>query len=171
MNMFTTFSHVFILVSIILISSTTCTKITDKEIKHLCSKTSNPDRCYKLLKSDHRITNVDAKGLAQISIDLAAKNAKEIHSVLNALVQGTHSARLREMYNRCSKNYNDAIRHLEAAKNNLKSGGVQVADASKDNKQCEEVFRVDHSHMKKKNDDFNFVLSVVKVVVNNLNKK
>ncbi|KAL7128655.1 hypothetical protein ABFS83_13G008800 [Erythranthe nasuta] len=168
MNMFTTFSHVFILVSIIFISSTTCTKITDEEIKQLCSKTSNLNRCYKLLKSDHRITNVDAKGLAEISIDLASKNAKEIHSVLSVLANGTRSSQLREMYNHCAANYYNIIRDLEEAKKNPNMGAAQVAVASEEIKSCKIVFAVDHSHVSKKNEDFSFLLSVVRVTVDNL---
>ncbi|KAI3468918.1 hypothetical protein Pfo_025581 [Paulownia fortunei] len=175
-------SSVLILMSIIFMSITASSighKIKDTEIKHLCSKTSNLGGCYKLLKSDHRTANVDARGLAEVSVDLASNKANKIHSQLNSFAKATHDSRLRNKYDLFTKNYNDVIRDLEVAKNNLHSGAyrnmpVQVKDASEEIKNCEKVFdgaSSDHAHIKKKNQDFEFLLSIVKVMLDNLNKK
>ncbi|KAI3455855.1 hypothetical protein Pfo_012518 [Paulownia fortunei] len=175
-------SFVLILVSIIFLSitpSSTCHKITDTEIKHLCSKTSNLGGCYKLLKSDHRTANVDARGLAEVAVDLASNKANKIHSQLNSFAKATHDSRLRNIYNLCSKNYNDVIRDLKVTKNNLHSGAyrnmpVQVKDAYEEIKNCEKVFdgaSSDQANIKKKNQDFEFLLSIVKVTSDNLEKK
>ncbi|XP_011101767.1 pectinesterase inhibitor-like [Sesamum indicum] len=149
-------SIVLILIPTVFMSiapSATGNKLTDIEIKHLCSKTNNLGSCYKLLKSDPRTTNVDARGLAEVSVDLASKKS-------------------------CSSNYTDAIRDLKAIKNYLKSGAfknipVQVKDASEEIKQCKKVFggaTSDGAHIKKKNQEFEFLISIVEVTSNNLNK-
>ncbi|KAL7086641.1 hypothetical protein ACP275_13G013700 [Erythranthe tilingii] len=140
-----------ILLSIIFISISPLSlglKVTDTQIKHICSKTSNPDRCFKLLKSDHRITNADAKGLAQISFNLAS-----------------------------NQSYNDIIRDLEViAKSNVKSGFVdRVKNAFEENKNCEIKLlhrgSSDRAHLKNKIEDVKFLLSVVKAITDNLHKK
>ncbi|PIM99405.1 hypothetical protein CDL12_28092 [Handroanthus impetiginosus] len=156
----------------------TAHKVTDTEIKHLCSKSSHPARCYELLKSDHRTANVDAKGLVEVSVDLAAKKANKIHSQLNSFSKATHDSRFRNLYDSCSKNYNDAIRNLEVAKSNLHSGAyknihAQVKDASEEIKTCEKVLgeaSSDHAHIKKKSQDLEFRLNVVKITSDNLKK-
>ncbi|KAL2226293.1 UNVERIFIED_CONTAM: hypothetical protein Sindi_1988000 [Sesamum indicum] len=174
-------SIVLILIPTVFMSiapSATGNKLTDIEIKHLCSKTSNLESCYKLLKSDPRTTNVDARGLAEVSVDLASKKAKKLHSVINSVVNKTHDSRLKTIYQSCSSNYNDAIRDLKAIKNYLKSGAfknipVQVKDASEEIKQCKKVFggaTSDGAHIKKKNQEFEFLISIVEVTSNNLNK-
>ncbi|KAK4421959.1 hypothetical protein Salat_2146600 [Sesamum alatum] len=115
----------FILVSIVVMSMTptsTSNKLTDTKIKHLCSKTSNVGVCYKLSKSDPRTANVDVRGLAEVSVDLASNKAKKTHSLLNSSVNATHDSRLKNIYKLCSSNYNDAIRDLKAIKNYLHSG-------------------------------------------------
>lgn len=175
-------SSILILVSIIFLSITPSSighKVTDTEIKHLCSKTNNHEDCYKLLKSDHRTTNVDARGLAEVSVDLASNKASKIHSQLNSFAKGTHKSQLRNIYNLCSKNYNDVIRDLKVVKNNLLSGAyknipIQVTDATEEIKSCKQVFDAapsDYMHMKTKNKDVEFLLSIVKVTSDNLNQK
>ncbi|KAG8385147.1 hypothetical protein BUALT_Bualt03G0011500 [Buddleja alternifolia] len=176
-------SSVLTLISIIFLSitpSSTSNQITDTEIKHLCSKTSNLVQCFKLLKSDHRTSNVDAKGLSEISIDLTNNKANKIHSQLNSLVKATRDLHMRNIYNSCSKNYDDAIRDLEVAKKNLKSDAyknmhAQVKDASEEIKSCEKMFNgassSDHAHIKKKNQYLEFLVSIVKVTADNLNMK
>ncbi|PIN22704.1 Pectinesterase [Handroanthus impetiginosus] len=175
-------SSVMILISIVFISmtpSSTANNLTDNEIKHLCSKTVNLEACYKLLKSDHRTAKVDAKGLAEVSVDLASNKANKTRTQLNSLAKATHDSQLRNLYNLCSKNYEDTIRDLEDAKKNLHSGAykdisVQVNDAVEEVKNCQIVFNgasSDHAHIKKKNKDFEFHLNIVKVKSDNLNKK
>ncbi|KAK4421961.1 hypothetical protein Salat_2146800 [Sesamum alatum] len=172
---------VFILVSIVLMSVTptsTGHKLTDTEIKHLCSKTNNVGGCYKLLKSDPRTTNVDARGLAEVSVDLASNKANKTHSLLNSSVNATHDSRLKNIYKLCSSNYNDAIRDLKAIKNYLHLGTYknipsQVKDADEEIKQCKKVYggaTSDRSHIKKKNQEFELLISIVKVTSDNLNK-
>ncbi|KAL8031246.1 hypothetical protein ABFX02_13G012300 [Erythranthe guttata] len=140
-----------ILLSIIFISISPLSlgfKVTDTQIKYICSKTSNPNRCFKLLKSDHRIINADAKGLAQISINLAS-----------------------------TQSYNDIIRDLEViAKDKVKSSFVdRVKNAFEENKSCEiKLFHrgsSDRAHLKNKIEDVKFLLSVVKAMTDNLHKK
>ncbi|KAL0374612.1 UNVERIFIED_CONTAM: hypothetical protein Sradi_3376900 [Sesamum radiatum] len=158
--------------------SATGNKLTDTEIKHLCSKTNNLESCYKLLKSDPRTKNVDAKGLLEISVDLASKKANKTYSLINSFVNTTHDSRLKNIYKSCSSNYNDVIRDLKAIKKYLKSGAfknihVQVKDASEEIKQCKKVFggtSRDGAHIKKKNQEFEFLISIVEVTSNNLNK-
>ncbi|KAI3455856.1 hypothetical protein Pfo_012519 [Paulownia fortunei] len=179
MAIFRTFCMLILIIFISIIPSSTGHKIKDTEIKHLCSKTSNLGRCYKLLKSDHRTTNVDAKGLAEVSVDLASNNANKIYSQLNSFAKATHDSRLRNIYNSCSKNYDDAIRDLEVVKKNLHSGAynnipVQVKDVSEEIKSCEKVFNgasSDHANIKKRNQDFEFLISIVKITLDNLKKK
>ncbi|KAK4440312.1 hypothetical protein Salat_0366100 [Sesamum alatum] len=174
-------SFVFILVTIVFMSMTptsTCNKLTDTEIKHLCSKTSNVGGCYKLLKSDPRTANVDARGLAKVSVDLASNKANKTHSLLNSFVNATHDSRLKNIYKLCSSNYNDAIRDLKAIKNYLHSGAYknipsQVKDASEEIKQCKKVYggaNSDRAHIKKKNQEFELLISIVEVTSDNLNK-
>ncbi|KAL0410537.1 UNVERIFIED_CONTAM: hypothetical protein Slati_3643400 [Sesamum latifolium] len=154
-------SFVLILISIALMSiapSATGNKFTDTEIKNLCSKTNNIGSCYKLLKSDPRTKNVDARGLVEISVDTTHD------SLINSFVNTTHDSRLKNIYQSCSSNYNDIIRDLKVIKNYLKSGAfknihVQVKDASEEIKQCKKVFggaTIDGAHIKKKNQELNF---------------
>ncbi|KAK6161651.1 hypothetical protein DH2020_005032 [Rehmannia glutinosa] len=173
-------SIVLILVSIILISispSSIAHKLTDTEIKHLCSKTRNPEGCYTILKSDHRTANIDAKGLAQVSLDLASERARKIQAQLNAFAKATHDSRLRNVYESCSKKYDDIVHDLEAAKKNLRSKHVpiRVKDASEENKSCEKVLdgasTSDRTYLQKKIQDVKFMLTIVKVMWDNLNKK
>ncbi|KAG8385223.1 hypothetical protein BUALT_Bualt03G0019800 [Buddleja alternifolia] len=178
-----TSSYVLILIAIVFTSiapSLASNKVTDTEIKQLCSKTKNLAVCYKLLKSDHRTTNVDAKGLADISVDLASNKAHKIHSQLNSFAKTTRDSHLKNIYNSCSKNYEAAIHDLEVAKKNLKSSvyknmPVQVKDTSEEIKSCENLLNGassnDHAHIKKKNQDFEFLVSIVKIMVDNLKKK
>ncbi|KAL9145015.1 hypothetical protein ABFS82_13G012000 [Erythranthe guttata] len=176
----TSSSMSLILLSIIFISISPLSlglKVTDAQIKHICSKTSNPDRCFKLLKSDHRIINADAKGLAQISINLASTHVKKLLSELNSLAKATHDSRSKNIYNFCSKSYNDIIRDLEViAKSNVKSGFVdRVKNAFEENKSCEiKLFHrgsSDRAHLKNKIEDVKFLLSIVKAMTDNLHKK
>lgn len=186
MNVYcTSFVSIFLSIIVISISPSSSSssslghKLTDTEIKQLCSKTGNLESCYKILKSDHRTSNVDARGLAEVSIDLASKKANQIHSELNSMAKATRNSRSRNTYSLCSKNYNDIIRDLEAAKNKLKLGAyndipIQVKDASEENKNCEQVFHggpIDRAHLKKKINDVQLMLSIVTVMTNNLNKK
>ncbi|KAK4415598.1 hypothetical protein Salat_2667200 [Sesamum alatum] len=175
-------SVVLILVSIVfmlLASSSIGHKLTDVEIKQLCSKTNYLEGCYKLLKSDPRTGNVDARGLAEVSVALASKKANKIHSLLNSLVSATHNSRLRNIYKLCSSNYNDVVRDLKVIKNYLHSSAyknipVQVKDAAEEIKQCKKAFGVepsDHVQIKKKMLEFELVLSIVDVTSDNLNKK
>ncbi|KAL0386059.1 UNVERIFIED_CONTAM: hypothetical protein Sradi_3000200 [Sesamum radiatum] len=153
-------------------------KLTDTEIKHLCSKTSNRENCYQVLKSDPRTRNVDARCLAEVSIDLASKKATKTHSLINSFVNKTHDSRLKNIYKSCSSNYNDAIRDLKVIKNYLKSGAfknipVQVKDASEEIKQCKKVFggaTSDGAHIKKRNQEIEFLISIVEVTSSNLRK-
>ncbi|PIM99406.1 hypothetical protein CDL12_28093 [Handroanthus impetiginosus] len=160
-------------------TSSTAHYLTDNEIKHLCSKTGNLEACHKLLKSDHRTAKVDAKGLTEVSVDLASNKANKIRTQLNSFSKATHDSGLRNLYNLCSKNYDDAIRDLEVAKKNLHSGAykdisIQINDAVEEVKICEIVFNgasSDRAHIKKKNKDLEFCLNIVKVTSDNLNKK
>ncbi|KAG8385145.1 hypothetical protein BUALT_Bualt03G0011300 [Buddleja alternifolia] len=129
-------SSVLILISIILVTvtpSSASNQMTGIEIKHLCSKTSNSARCYKLLKSNH---HTDC--LAGSSVDLAYNKANKIRSELNSFSKATHDSHMRNIYNSCSKNYDDAIRDLEVAKQNL------------------------NSDIKGKNQEVKFIVSIVK---------
>ncbi|KAL0352711.1 UNVERIFIED_CONTAM: hypothetical protein Sangu_0852400 [Sesamum angustifolium] len=181
MTIFST-SLVFILISIIFISITPSSigqKLTDTEIKHLCSKTNNLEGCYKLLKSDPRTANVDARGLVEVSVDLASNKANKTHSLFNSFINTTHDSRLKNIYKKCSSNYNDVIRDLKFIKNSLRSSAyknihVQVKDAFEEIKQCKKVFggaSNDRAHIKKKTQEFEFLLSIVDVTSGNLNKK
>ncbi|KAG8385144.1 hypothetical protein BUALT_Bualt03G0011200 [Buddleja alternifolia] len=175
-------SSVLILISIVFASiapSSAGNKVTDTKIRQLCSKTSNLMVCYKLLKSDHRTANVDAKGLAEISVDLAYNKANKVHSQLNSFAKAVQVSHLRNIYNLCTKNYEDAIHDLEVAKKNLKSGAyknmpIQVKDAFEEIKSCENVLNgatsTDDADIKKKNQDVKFLVSIVKVTADNLNK-
>ncbi|KAG8382342.1 hypothetical protein BUALT_Bualt05G0067400 [Buddleja alternifolia] len=173
---------ILILMFIIFLSitpSSATNQITDTDIKHLCSKTSNVVQCFKLLKSDHRTSNVDAKGLAEISVDLAYNMANKIHTQLNSFAKATHDSHMRNIYNSCSKTYNDVIRDLEVAKQNLKLGAyenmhVQVTDAPNEIKICEKMLNgvsSDRAHIKKQNQEFEFLVRIVKVMFDNLSKK
>ncbi|KAL0442360.1 UNVERIFIED_CONTAM: hypothetical protein Slati_1958700 [Sesamum latifolium] len=144
-------------------------KLTDTEIKHLCSKTSNLGGCYKLLKSDPRTANVDARGLAEVSIDLASNKANKTYSLINSFINTTHDSQLKNIYKLCSSNYNDVIRDFKAIKNYLHAGSyknipVQVKDASEEIKQCKKVFggaTNDRAHIKKKNQELEFLINIV----------
>ncbi|KAK6150196.1 hypothetical protein DH2020_017721 [Rehmannia glutinosa] len=173
---------VLILISIIFISVTPSSaghKMTDTEINYLCSRTINRVACYKFLKSDPRTANVDAKGIADVSIDLASKEANKIMSRFNRLAEASKSQKT--LYRQCAKNYNDAIRDLEVAKKNLHAGVYkyvhgQVQDASEEIKSCDKLFKGKsnipvNADIMKKNQDFEFLLSVVKVLTDNLNIK
>ncbi|KAL0346799.1 UNVERIFIED_CONTAM: hypothetical protein Scaly_1695900 [Sesamum calycinum] len=140
----TSFVLTFITIVFISITQSATGRLTDTEIRHLCSKTNNSGGCYKLLKSDPRTANVDARGLAEVSTDLASKKANIIHSLINSLVNATHDSQLKNIYKSCSSNYNDVIRDLKAIKNYIKSGAfknihVQVKDAYEEVKQCKKV--------------------------------
>ncbi|KAL2244558.1 UNVERIFIED_CONTAM: hypothetical protein Sindi_2724000 [Sesamum indicum] len=164
-------SFVFILISIV-------TKLTDTEIKHLCSKTSNFGGCYKLLKSDPRTTNVDERGLAEVSVDLASNKANKTYSLINSFINATHDSQLKNIYKLCSSNYYDVIRDLRVIKNYLHSGAdknipVQVKDASEEIKQCKKVLggaTGDRAHIKKKNQELEFLISVVEITSDNVKK-
>ncbi|KAK4428738.1 hypothetical protein Salat_1173700 [Sesamum alatum] len=153
-------------------------KLTDTEIKNLCSKTINLGGCYKLLKSDPHTTNADARGLAEVLIDLASNKANKTHSLLNSFVNATHDSRLKNICKLCSSNYNDVIRDLKVVKNYLHSGAyrnihVQVKDASEEIRQCKKVYggaSSHHAHIKKKNHEFEFLLGIVEVTLDKLNK-
>ncbi|KAK4382578.1 hypothetical protein Sango_2857300 [Sesamum angolense] len=174
-------SFMLTLISIVFMSiapPVTSNRLTDTDIKHLCSKTNNLESCYKLLKSDPRTTNVDARGLAEVSVDLASKKANKIHSLINSFVNKSHDSRLKNIYKSCSSNYNDAIHDLNVIKNYLKSGAfknipVQVKDASDEIKQCKKVFggaTSDGAHIKKRNQEVEFLISIVEVTSSNLSK-
>ncbi|KAK4421957.1 hypothetical protein Salat_2146400 [Sesamum alatum] len=137
-------------------------KLTDTEIKYLCSKTSNVRGCYKLLKFDSRTANVDARGIAEVSVDLASNKANKTHSLLTSSVNATHDSRLKNIYKLCPNNYNDAIRNLKAIKNYQLSSAYknipsQVKDGYEEIKQCKKVYGEaisDRAHIKKKNPEF-----------------
>ncbi|KAK4382584.1 hypothetical protein Sango_2857900 [Sesamum angolense] len=78
-------------------SHVTSNRLTDTEIKHLGSKTNNLENCYKLLKFDPRTTNVDARGLAEVSVDLTSKKANKIHSLINSFVNKIHDSRFKNI--------------------------------------------------------------------------
>ncbi|KAL0336527.1 UNVERIFIED_CONTAM: hypothetical protein Sradi_4864600 [Sesamum radiatum] len=174
-------SFMLTLISIVFISitpSVTSNRLTDTEINHLCSNTNNLENCYKLLKSDPRTSNVDARGLAEVSVDLASKKANKIHSLINSFVNKSHDSRLKNIYKSCSNNYNDAIYDLKVIKNYFKSGAfknipIQVKDASDEIKQCKKVFGVstsDCAHIKKRNQAVEFLISIVEATSSNLSK-
>ncbi|KAL7089633.1 hypothetical protein ACP275_13G196400 [Erythranthe tilingii] len=157
--------------------SSTGHKITDTQIKHLCSKTHNFNGCYKLLKSDYHSVHVDLQGLAGLSIDLALKVGNKSNSYLNSLAEETHDSQLRNVYGLCSDNYNDAIHDLEVAKENLNTGSyskmpVQIKDAFKETESCNDLLETstDPADIKKKNRHFQFLISIVMVISINLNK-
>ncbi|KAL3616758.1 hypothetical protein CASFOL_039152 [Castilleja foliolosa] len=115
-------SIVSILVFIIFLSITsslTGHKLNDNDIKRLCAKTNNSKRCYKLIKPDHHLSNVDSKGLFNGLVDKASREAKNIQSELNSFPKTTHYSKLRNEYNLCSKKYNDAIHKLEISKDEI----------------------------------------------------
>ncbi|KAL7131253.1 hypothetical protein ABFS83_13G186000 [Erythranthe nasuta] len=159
--------------------SSTGHKITDTQIKHLCSKTHNFNGCYKLLKSDYHSVHVDLQGLAGFSLDLALKVGNKISSYLNSLAEETHDSQLRNVYGLCSDNYNDAIHDLEVAKENLNTGSyskmpVQIKDAFEETENCKDLLDIststDPADIKKKNRHFQFLISIVMVISINLNK-
>ncbi|KAL0386051.1 UNVERIFIED_CONTAM: hypothetical protein Sradi_2999400 [Sesamum radiatum] len=153
-------------------------RLIDTEIKHLCSKTSNFENCYKVLNSDPRTRNMDARGLAEVSIDLASKKANKTHSLINSFVNKTHDSRLKNIYKSCYSHYNDAIRDPKVIKNYLKSGAfknipIQVKDASEEIIKCKKVFgraTSDGAHIKNKNQEIKFLISIVEVTSSNLSR-
>ncbi|GFQ04471.1 pectinesterase inhibitor [Phtheirospermum japonicum] len=160
-------------------SSSTGHKLTDADIKHLCSKTSSSGGCFKVIKSDHRTANVDSKGLFNGLVDKASRKAKNIQSELNTFAKATHDSKLRNEYKLCSEKYNDAIHKLEVAKEKLKSGAyksvyVPVKDTYEDIKSCQKTLKGasnGHAQILKKNNDLEFLLSIAKAAANDLNKK
>ncbi|KAL7086638.1 hypothetical protein ACP275_13G013400 [Erythranthe tilingii] len=177
MPIFLTTSFDSILLSIIILISISPLpsighKITVLEIKKLCSKTSNPDNCYKLLKSDHRTINIDEKGLVQVSIDLASKVANKIHFELESEAKATNDSRSKNVYNVCSKSYNNIIRDLRLSKNNLKSGVARVKNISEEIERCKKAFSGASARIKKTNEAaFGFVLSIVRIMLDNFVKR
>ncbi|KAK4421963.1 hypothetical protein Salat_2147000 [Sesamum alatum] len=100
------------------------------------------------------------------------------HIPFNSSVSATHDSRLKNIYKLCSSNYNDAIRDLKAIKNYLHSGAYknipsQVKDAYEEIKQCKKVYggaTTDRAHIKKKNQEFELLISIVELTSDNLNK-
>ncbi|GER40985.1 invertase inhibitor [Striga asiatica] len=171
---------VIITISSASISSSTCHKLNDNEIKHLCSKTSNLLNCYKLIKTDNRTTNHGSNGLANYLIEMATQKAKKIQAELNSFAnKATQHSELRKKYSLVSKKYSEIIRNLEAAKKDIKSHAYKnlygpVKSAYEETVKSVKLLGgfMDHrAHLQKQNKDLEFVLSIAKAVGDGLNKK
>ncbi|CAA3008483.1 pectinesterase inhibitor-like [Olea europaea subsp. europaea] len=167
------------LIFLSVIPSSICRILNENDLKHICLKTSNPFACLDQFKSDNRSRNTDEKGLAEIAVDLAMKNANETHAVYNELYSRTNDYRLQEKYMSCSKNYNDAIRDLEEMKyelnnNRTKLIHVEINDALQEVNTCIRAFerdQIDPVKMDFANERFKLLCDMVKIAAESLVQK
>ncbi|KAK2647226.1 hypothetical protein Ddye_022421 [Dipteronia dyeriana] len=100
-------------------------KVSNKEnqvINDICSKTTNPSNCLRLLKSISGTSTADLKGIAKIVLDLARSNATKTLDLINTLIPKTHDFRLKEGYRTCSEVYDNATDEINNAKSDFIQG-------------------------------------------------
>ncbi|TXG71455.1 hypothetical protein EZV62_000034 [Acer yangbiense] len=100
-------------------------KVSTKEnqlINDICSKTTNPSNCLRLLKSISRTGTVDLKGIAKIILDLPLSNATKTLDLVNSLIPKTNDFRLKEGYLTCSEVYDNAIDEIKNAESDFIQG-------------------------------------------------
>ncbi|XP_073158759.1 pectinesterase inhibitor-like [Henckelia pumila] len=156
-------------------------KEKDGELRDLCSKTHDPDLCWKLLKSERSKFHTDTKGVVEVSIDLAKEKAKETKDKLSRLGEESKNEKLKVKYFSCKKNYDDAIRDLNEAKEKLRkkeyySGMIPVLvdDVIDEVKSCNNDFdngAYDPARIQKMNVEFGVYVDLVKVAVDCLLKE
>ncbi|KAL3498657.1 hypothetical protein ACH5RR_041389 [Cinchona calisaya] len=91
-------------------------------IDTICSRTTNPSLCFKVLNADPRTPGASLKDLGQISLDLATPHAKTTHTFIQSLVQKATDPKLKVQLNSCLRNYNEAIKDLDEGRKALNSG-------------------------------------------------
>ncbi|KAL3505587.1 hypothetical protein ACH5RR_030969 [Cinchona calisaya] len=94
-------------------------------INDVCSESRNPPSCIKALHSDPRSASADLKGLAKISINLSTKSAKSTWKLVDALKKNATNKSLKEIYDSCLENYDEAIYDLDDCTRLLGSGDFQ----------------------------------------------
>ncbi|TXG71454.1 hypothetical protein EZV62_000033 [Acer yangbiense] len=111
-------------------------KVSTKEnqlINDICSKTTNPSNCLRLLKSISRTGTVDLKGIAKIILDLPLSNATKTLDLVNSLIPKTNDFRLKEGYLTCSEVYDNAIDEIKNAESDF------IQDRSQQKSEQEQV--------------------------------
>jgi pectinesterase inhibitor-like protein len=148
------------------------------KIDNICSRTQNHSFCLDVLRSTHRKPDLDLRGLAQITLDLASSNATKTINLLHSLIKQTKSPQLRECYTSCSQNYDTLIGDLDQAKIYLSSrdhSGVNVITAGvlAEISDCKERFAeplVDPSTLPKRNRDLENICTIILVISNVLSQ-
>ncbi|KAL2494041.1 pectinesterase inhibitor-like [Forsythia ovata] len=168
-----------VLIYLLVIPSSMCHPLEEKDLRHICSKTHNSSECLNQFKSDPRSLNTDEKGLAGVAVDLALNKANAVHTQYNQLYRDSKDSKLQEKYIACSKNYNDAIRDLQLVKkfldiNRYKLIPVEINDALQEVASCRNAFKrepIDPAHSDDHNKEFQLLSYMVKVTSQRLIKK
>lgn len=154
-------------------------KEKDGDLRSLCSKTHDPDICWKLLKPERSRFHTDTTGVVEVAMDLAKVKANEIQDKLSRLGEESKNEKMKEKYRSCSKNYSDAIRDLIEAKRMLRkreySGiAVLVDDVIDEMKSCHNNFdngASDPAHIQNRNMEFRVYADLLNVAVDCLLKE
>ncbi|KAK1592315.1 hypothetical protein Q3G72_022967 [Acer saccharum] len=151
-------------------------KVSTKEnqlINDICSKTTNPSNCLRLLKSISGTGTADLKGIAKIILDLAHSNATKTLDLVNSLIPKTNDFRLKEGYLTCFEVYDNAIDEINEAESDFIQGdyssmNIQASAAMTEAVTCDDETQglpIDPS-VRKGNQDLLDLCKIILVVAN-----
>ncbi|XP_075481349.1 pectinesterase inhibitor-like [Primulina tabacum] len=154
-------------------------KDKDGDLRDLCSKTHDPELCWKLLKPERSRFHTDTTGVVEVAIELAKGKADEIQDKISRLGEESNNEKMKEKYWSCSKNYGDVIRDLNEAKRMLRKREysalpVLVDDVIDELKSCHNNFdngAFDPAHIQNRNMEFRVYADLLKVAVDCLLKE
>ncbi|GMP76215.1 hypothetical protein CsSME_00032993 [Camellia sinensis var. sinensis] len=111
-------------------------------INQICHKTQNPSLCSQILPHSSRR---DLKALGQIAIDITQTNVKQTSNLIVSLSRQTTNPELKNILSTCAKNYEDASRNLDVARQSMTSSNIfsvhaRASDAESDLNNCDDEF-------------------------------
>ncbi|CAN8284314.1 unnamed protein product [Cochlearia groenlandica] len=96
-------------------------KVSQSDIKNICSKHNNPSFCFNFFKSTPKTTTLDLYGVATILINNASKEALSLQKQFAALEKATTGSDPKQVYSICAEVYDDAVDSCDQALKALKS--------------------------------------------------
>ncbi|KAL8513001.1 hypothetical protein ACS0TY_019245 [Phlomoides rotata] len=143
----------------------------ERYLRDLCSDTKKSKQCWKIIKPEiSRFTDTDSRNVIGVVLDLAIAKSDEIHELLNQLHSDSGDDSLKEKYESCANNY-------EQARNNLGNVHAYMSEhdyyfvqecvnvAAKNLKSCEHQFgktAFDPAHIRDRNKEFGRYMEIVK---------
>ncbi|XAR49199.1 hypothetical protein NMG60_11032306 [Bertholletia excelsa] len=136
-------------------------------IDQTCKDTKFPDLCISTLRSNSSSTAADASGLARIVFEAALSKATATLSQVKHLFNDTKDSVLKECFEYCISQYDDAVHLISHAIKNVGSnnseadqsatGAVDLAGS------CEDTFKEDPPRISPLTDANNAVINLVQV--------